>query len=114
MDNQVNESRKLAYLLRHSCLPDHNGWVSTSVLVQECGFTTQKLEHIVFEDDKGRFELSEDNSYVRALYGHSIDVDLWLIPSLPPAIIYHGTTDRYIESIMKEGLKARKRNYVHL
>ena len=112
MYNQNQESRKLAYLLRHSYLPNHDGWVSINVLVQEYCFTSQELEHIVFEDDKGRFELSEDVSYVRALYGHSIDVDLGLIPSSPPAILYHGTADKYIERIMKEGLKPCKRNYV--
>ena len=115
MNNQVQESKRLAYLLRHSCLPDHNGWVSTSVLIQEYNFTARgELDRIVLEDTKGRFEFSEDKSSVRALYGHSIDVDLELIPSSPPTILYHGTADKYIEGITKEGLKPRKRNYVHL
>lgn len=114
MNNKVHKSKRLAYLLRHSCLPDHNGWVSTSVLIQEYNFVIQDLECIVFEDIKGRFELSGDGLSVRALYGHSINVDLELIPSSPPAILYHGTAVKYIERITKEGLKPRKRNYVHL
>lgn len=114
MNNQVQESKRLAYLLRHSCLPDHNGWVSISVLIQEYNFVIQDLGRIVFEDTKGRFAFSNDGLSIRALYGHSIDVDLELIPSSPPAILHHGTAVKYVERILKEGLKPRKRNYVHL
>ena len=114
MNNQVQESKRLAYLLRNSCLPNHNGWVSISVLIQEYNFTAHELERIVFEDAKGRSEFSDDVLAVRALYGHSIDVDLELNPSLPPAILYHGTAVKYLERILKEGLKPLKRNYVHL
>lgn len=114
MNNQIQESKRLAYLLRHSYLPNHNGWVSISVLIQEYNFIIQDLEHIVFEDTKGRFEFSNDGLSVRALYGHTINVDLELIPSSPPTILYHGTAVKYIERIIKEGLKPRKRNYVHL
>ena len=114
MNNQVQESKRLAYLLRHSCLLDHNGWVSISVLIQEYNFAIQDLGRIVFEDTKGRFEFSNDGLSVRALYGHSINVNLELIPSSPPAILYHGTAVKYIERITKEGINPRKRNYVHL
>lgn len=114
MNNQIQESKRLAYLLRHSCLPDHNGWVSISVLIQEYNFTAHELERIVFEDTKGRFEFSEDKSSVRALYGHSINLDLGLEPTMPPLALYHGTAEKYIDSIMKEGLRPRKRNFVHL
>jgi putative RNA 2'-phosphotransferase len=72
------------------------------------------LQGIVAEDTKGRFEFSEDKSSVRALYGHSIDVNLGLEPTMPPLALYHGTAEKYIDSIMKEGLRPRKRNFVHL
>lgn len=114
MNNQVQESKRLAYLLRHSGLPGHNGWVSVSVLIQKYDFIAQELECIVLEDAKGRYEFSEDKSSVRALYGHSNDADLELTPSSPPSILYHGTADKYIGNIMKKGLKPCKRNYVHL
>lgn len=39
----------------------------------------QNLERIVFEDDKGSSGFSDDGLSVRALYSHSIDVDLELI-----------------------------------
>ena len=114
MNNQIHNSKRLAYLLRHSDLPDRNGWVRVGVLLNEMIITLPMLQDIVAKDTKGRFEFSEDESSVRALYGHSIDVDLGLEPTTPPMILYHGTAEKYLENIMKNGLKPRKRNYVHL
>lgn len=114
MNNQVHNSKRLAYLLRHSDLPDRNGWVRVGVVLNEMSITLQMLQDIVAKDTKGRFEFSDDESSVRALYGHSIDVDLELEPTTPPMILYHGTAEKYLENIMKDGLKPRKRNYVHL
>lgn len=114
MNNRIYESSRLAHLLRHSSLPNHNGWVEINVLIKNNKFTAQELESLVFEDDKGRFEFSGDGLSVRALYGHSIDVDLGLKPTTPPSVLYHGSATKYIEIIMEEGLKPRKRNYVHL
>lgn len=114
MNNQIHNSKRLAYLLRHSDLPDRNGWVRVDVLLNEMSITLPMLQGIVAEDTKGRFEFSEDESSVRALYGHTIVVDLELEPTTPPMILYHGTAEKYLENIMKDGLKPRKRNYVHI
>jgi putative RNA 2'-phosphotransferase len=51
---------------------------------------------------------------IRASQGHSIEIDLALEPSLPPNILYHGTATRFVESILKEGLKKQQRQHVHL
>ena len=107
-------SKRLAYLLRHSKLPNHKGWIKVDVVQNELGVSLLDIQKIVYEDTKGRFEFSEDKSLVRALYGHSIDVNLGLEPTTPPPILYHGTAEKYIDSIMKEGLRPRKRNFVHL
>lgn len=114
MNNQIKESKRLAYLLRHSDLPGYNGWVKMSIVLGNLGLSLQDLQQIVESDNKGRFEFSEDKSSVRALYGHSIDVNLGLEPTMPPLVLYHGTAEKYIDSIMKEGLRPRKRNFVHL
>ena len=114
MNNHIKESKRLAYLLRHSNLPDYNGWIKVSVVLGNLGLSLQDLQQIVESDNKGRFEFSEDKSSVRALYGHSIDVNLGLEPTIPPPALYHGTAEKYIDSIMKEGLRPRKRNFVHL
>lgn len=114
MNNQIKKSKRLAYLLRHSDLPDYNGWVKVDVAQNELGVLLLDIQKIVYEDTKGRFEFSEDKSSVRALYGHSIDVNLGLEPTTPPPVLYHGTAEKYINSILKEGLRPRKRNFVHL
>ena len=110
----ITQSKRLAYLLRHSALTDSHGWIRTEVLIQQQNFTPQELKHIVYEDHKGRFEFSEDGLLVRALYGHSTNVDLGLIPTVPPTTLYHGTADKYLDCIIQEGIKSRKRDYVHL
>lgn len=114
MDNLTYHSKRLAYLLRHSKLPNHIGWIKVDVVQNELGVSLLDIQKIVHEDTKGRFEFSEDKSSVRALYGHSIDVNLGLEPTTPPPVLYHGTAEKYIDSIMKEGLRPRKRNFVHL
>lgn len=78
MNNQIKKSKRLAYLLRHSDLPDYNGWAKMSEVLGNLGVSLQDLQQIVESDNKGRFEFSEDKSSVRALYGHSVDVDLEL------------------------------------
>jgi putative RNA 2'-phosphotransferase len=35
-------------------------------------------------------------------------------PIVPPAILYHGTTHKAAQIILKDGLKPMKRQYVHL
>lgn len=114
MNNHIKESKRLAYLLRHSNLPDYKGWIKVDVVQNELGVLLLDIQKIVYEDTKGRFEFSEDKSSVRALYGHSIDVNLGLEPTIPPPVLYHGTAEKYIDSIMKDGLRPRKRNFVHL
>lgn len=114
MDNLTYHSKRLAYLLRHSKLPNHKGWIKVDVVQNELGVSLLDIQKIVHEDTKGRFEFSEDKSSVRALYGHSIDVNLGLEPTIPPPVLYHGTAEKYVDSIMKEGLRPRKRNFVHL
>lgn len=114
MNKQIHNSKRLAYLLRHSDLPDRNGWIRVGVLLNEMSITLPILQGIVAEDTKGRFEFSEDKSSIRALYGHSINVNLGLEPTIPPPVLYHGTAEKYLDSIKKEGLRPRQRNFVHL
>jgi putative RNA 2'-phosphotransferase len=51
---------------------------------------------------------------IRASQGHSISVDLGLEPVEPPAVLYHGTADRFIPSIRAKGLLAGRSDHVHL
>ncbi len=111
-----SRSRKLAYLLRHDseCSYESGGWRLVSDLTDNHAFTNEEIEVIVSADAKGRFELNGDRTKVRALYGHSLSVDLSLSIDIPPEFLYHGTATKYISSIKNNGLLPRSRQYVHL
>ena len=70
-------SKKLAYLLRHDNTYsfDRFGWRSVVDLILNHHYTRMELETIVLNDDKLRFEFSDDMNHIRACQGHSIEVD---------------------------------------
>lgn len=114
-------SKQLAYLLRHDLEAyrvgkiDDNGWRNTIELQEDYGYTQDELQEIVDTDTKGRYELSEDKLYIRALQGHSIPVEVDnIVESIPPDILYHGTPEKNKESILEKGLLKGSRLYVHL
>lgn len=72
------------------------------------------LERIVAEDDKQRYSFNDDKTLIRANQGHSIIVDVELEEVQPPELLYHGTGEKYVESIDKQGLIPKSRIYVHL
>ena len=114
MNDRIKDSKRIAYILRHSKLPDGRGWVTINVLQSELNLSLEDILEIVNDDTKGRFEISKDETAIKALYGHSVKVDLGLEPATPPAVLYHGTAEKYLGNIKREGLKPQKRNYVHL
>jgi len=72
------------------------------------------LKEIVNTDNKSRYTFDENYTKIRATQGHSVKVELGYIPQKPPIILYHGTGKKYIESILKDGIKKQSRNHVHL
>lgn len=114
----------LSFLLRHSpetlnLQMDSAGWVETDLLVKavrsrEARFDLGALQKIVRDSQKQRFAFSEDGSKIRANQGHSVRVDLNLEPVNPPDTLYHGTVERFLDSIMQDGLKKGDRQHVHL
>ena len=74
----------------------------------------ETLEEIVRTDDKQRYSFNEDKTLIRANQGHSIYVDVELEEAVPPAVLYHGTGEKYVESIDRQGLIPKSRLYVHL
>jgi putative RNA 2'-phosphotransferase len=98
---------------------DPAGWVDVDALLSGCArngvhFTRAELEAVVAENDKQRFAFNPDRSRIRANQGHSVEVDLAYTPTVPPDSLYHGTTDRFLESIQRDGLKKAQRHHVHL
>jgi putative RNA 2'-phosphotransferase len=72
------------------------------------------LEEIVRTDNKQRYSFNEDKTLIRANQVHSIPVGVELKKAVPPDILYHGTGEKYVSSIDKEGLLPKSRLYVHL
>jgi putative RNA 2'-phosphotransferase len=73
-----------------------------------------QLERVVRTSDKQRFALDRSSSRIRANQGHSVDVDLGLLPSTPPDRLFHGTPVRNLDAIMRDGLVPMHRHAVHL
>ena len=72
------------------------------------------LEKIVAEDEKQRYSFNEDKTLIRANQGHYIPVDVELQQKTPPAILWHGTGEKFTASIDSMGLIPKSRLYVHL
>jgi putative RNA 2'-phosphotransferase len=74
----------------------------------------EQLDAVIRTNDKQRFAFSADGSRIRANQGHSLPIDLGLVPVEPPEMLYHGTVPRFLESIRREGLTKGNRRHVHL
>ena len=117
MDKEfIRKSKHLAFLLRHDTEYDFDryGWMEVKDLVRNHGYTKKELEEIVASNDKQRYEFNQSHTKIRACQGHSIKVDVELQNALPPAILYHGTCTKNLESIYKHGIQRGNRIYVHL
>ena len=121
--NMTQISKLISLVLRHHPeklglkLDDH-GWADTKALIGAINtiqpFDMEQLEIIVQTDNKQRYAFSPDKARIRANQGHSIPVDLELMPRTPPVVLWHGTGERFVSAIMREGLKPMSRQYVHL
>ena len=113
----------LSFVLRHKpesigIKLDGNGWAKVNELIagvqkKHPEMNMELLERIVAEDDKMRYSFSADKTLIRANQGHSVQVDVEL-DELEPPILYHGTGEKYVESIDRMGLISKSRLYVHL
>ncbi len=97
---------------------DEHGWANVEELIEGIRktrpFDMEMLEKIVRTDNKQRYSFNEDKTLIRANQGHSIPVDVELPVTEPPEYLYHGTGQKYVESIDRVGLIPKSRLYVHL
>ncbi|MGA0603972.1 RNA 2'-phosphotransferase [Caulobacter sp. KR2-114] len=116
-------SKTLSYWLRHrpeeaGLTLDAQGWAPTDAVMAELarrfGIDFDRLLAVVETNDKQRYEFSADLDRIRARQGHSVEVSLDLPPQPPPAVLYHGTVERFLDAILAEGLKPMRRHHVHL
>jgi putative RNA 2'-phosphotransferase len=114
----TKKSVKMAKLLRHTeSFIDNKGWAPVNKLLTTLEIDQKFLDEIVKNDDKGRYEYNQNHSKIRAVQGHSVEVELdfkQILLEECPLYIYHGTIQDYIPSIKMEGIKSMKRQFVHL
>ncbi len=120
----TSTSKFLSLVLRHKpetvgIALDEAGWVDVDKLLAACArhgrpITRALLDEIVATSDKQRFALSADRQRIRANQGHSVSVDLGYEPAEPPELLYHGTPERSVPAIRREGLLKMARHHVHL
>jgi putative RNA 2'-phosphotransferase len=117
-------SKYLSLVLRHQpdalgITLDPQGWTLVEALLekmQKKGMDVDlaQLKGVVADCDKQRFAFNPGFSRIRANQGHSVEVDLGLSAVAPPEYLYHGTAEKNLSVILKEGLQKRARQHVHL
>ncbi len=115
-------SRFLTFLLRHKPKDypltfDREGfapWPEVVDMVQERFYdvSEDQIRSLIAGAEKKRFEIRGDK--VRATYGHSFPIDLGATAPEPPAELYFGAARDLAESMLRDGLEPRDRQYVHL
>lgn len=119
-----NISKYMSLILRHKpdvigIELDEHGWANVNDLISGIekdnhGFNFELLEEIVRSDSKQRYSFNDDKTLIRANQGHSVNVDVELKEKEPPEYLYHGTGEKYVQSINQDGLIPKSRLYVHL
>lgn len=118
-------SKFLSYVLRHEpqaigLTLDSEGWADIAALIEgarQAGTILNRdlIQQVMDTSDKKRFTISEDGLRIRAAQGHSTKTVAITYPEkVPTEFLYHGTAARFLESILKEGLRPGKRHHVHL
>src|SRR5688500_15893567 len=123
-DEAKRLSKFLSLVLRHEpqaigIALDAAGWTPVAELLAALArhgkdVSRADLEFVVATSDKKRFALSEDALSIRASQGHSVEVELGYSPAEPPELLFHGTVDKFLDSIRRQGLIKGNRHHVHL
>ena len=123
-NDDVRFGRFISLVLRHEpsaagLTLDEHGWARVDALIAGMNargyqIDREALSRIVRENTKHRYSFNDDASLIRANQGHSVDVDVDLAEAIPPDVLYHGTTQRCVASIMAHGITRQSRQYVHL
>ena len=124
-DKQITHiSKFLSLVLRHQpetigIQLDQSGWTDITELIEKSNnygikFDREILDHIVATNSKKRFAFNDTLDKIRASQGHSIKIELGYTNQKPPEILFHGTGEKFVQSILEIGLEKRTRQHVHL
>ena len=121
----IKLSKEISYVLRHNpekynLKMDLEGNVNIDDLLNGINSTNQFKEKVTKLDlikmleqlDKQRFKI--ENNSIKALYGHTINLNINKDEIIPPQFLFHGTTKEAYQKILESGIKKMKRQYVHL
>jgi len=122
--NEMIISKFLSLVLRHQpetigIQLDKNGWTDVNELIEKTKnygikFNRETLNHIVATNSKKRFAFNDTLDKIRASQGHSVEIELGYTNQKPPEILFHGTAEKFVQSILDTGLEKRNRQHVHL
>jgi putative RNA 2'-phosphotransferase len=122
--DKTKASKFMSLILRHDPAAagialDASGWANIDEMLAGMaakGFAIPRvtLDEIVAEDSKQRYAISDDGLRIRANQGHSIAVDVGLEELRPPDVLFHGTGQKSVDGIRRDGIKAMSRQHVHL
>jgi len=127
-------SKTLSYILRHGAAENdlvlrEDGYIRVAVLLahaqfSKIGFTEEELLLAVEHNAKQRFAVKREGNalLVRAQQGHTgkvghIDqhaVNSTIAIADVPECVVHGTAQRKVDSILREGLKTMGRDHIHM
>lgn len=125
MINHTQLSKTMAFALRHhpeqfGLFLDDEGWVPVEDLLfalRQHRSDWQQLRAedfaaVIAQSEKQRYEMRD--GMIRAYYGHSTPQKIERKPTIPPEVLFHGTTPQAAAQIRIEGLKTMRRQHVHL
>ncbi len=117
--SKVEVSKYMSYLLRHepeNLEMDRQGFVGLEEFVRKIRERFQVDQRFIWDivEKSGRKRFEIINNRIRALYGHTITVELAFEEDRTIRTLYHGTSPDAASRILKMGLKSMKRRWVHL
>jgi len=134
-DQQSDDQRRISMFLskvlrhqadRYNLTMSDQGYVLVSDLLalqQMRGVSRQMLIELVENNNKQRFSFDSSGLRIRANQGHSIELDSPVLTPITLATleqfpqkyrtVCHGTYQKFLEKIQKEGLKKMGRTHVH-
>lgn len=124
MSYDKSVSKYLSLILRHK--PEQGnielsseGWAKIDDIIKgykrKGEITVDNILAAVEHNPKKRFELNESQTEIRAVQGHSVKhVKIKMDKFVPDGPVFHGTIQKSIKPILKEGLKPQTRIHTHL